>query len=75
MSMEEFGKQIHCDGEDCQAVTLAPVALRRQLLPDAPGLPKAEGWLFISGKGASRHFCPRCAVKQLAHIAQATRFE
>src|SRR5258708_7783790 len=72
MSVREDGKQIRCDGEGCQAVTALPVALRPQLLPPDSGTPAAEGWLFISGNGASRHFCPRCALKQLDRSVDST---
>ena len=65
MSIEADGRRIHCDGEGCHAVTSHPVALRQQLLLPEPGLPTAEGWLFINRNGAIRHFCPLCSLKQL----------
>ncbi len=75
MSVGGEGKQIHCDGEGCHAVTSLPVALRPVLLPLDHKLPTAEGWLFINVNGVSRHFCPLCAPKQLDLIACATCLE
>ena len=71
MSLGTDGKQIRCDGEGCRAVAALPVALRRQLIPLQPGLPEAEGWLFINSHGDCRHFCPLCSPQQLNHIALA----
>jgi hypothetical protein len=65
MSVSEIGKRILCDGEGCQAVASPPIALRAQLHSPDPELPTAEGWLFITGRGSSRHFCPRCALHSL----------
>ncbi len=75
MSVGTDGKQIRCDGEDCQAVASLPVALRRQLNSMPPSLPTTEGWLFITGNSGGRHFCPHCAPKQLTHIVLAVRSE
>ena len=69
MILEEDGKQIHCDGEGCLAVTCLPIALHPQWLPSSYLLPTVAGWLFISSNGVTRHFCPLCAVKQLDRIA------
>ena len=65
MSVREIGKKILCDGEGCQEVASLPIGLRAQLLSPDPELPAAEGWLFITGKGPSRHFCPSCAQKSM----------
>ena len=65
MSVTEGGKQIVCDGEDCQAVAFLPIALRAQLYSPEMRLPSAEGWLFVNCNSARRHFCPDCTRKQL----------
>jgi len=72
MSTSDAGTHIQCDGADCQAIALLPVALRHQLLPSAWAAAGAEGWLFISGSSVARHFCPRCASAQLDYIADNT---
>lgn len=68
MSLGETGRQISCDGEDCETVAALPIALRAQLLAPEPELPAPEGWLFITGNGPNRHYCPRCAPKLLDDI-------
>jgi len=67
------GKSIRCDGTGCQAVTAQPVALRSQLMPSHLRRPAAEGWLFITGNGPGRHFCPRCAAMQLGSLIDQQR--
>lgn len=49
-------------------MTPLPVALRSRLTPSHLRTPAAEGWLFITGNGPGRHFCPCCAAAQLNQI-------
>ena len=70
MSLGHDGKRIVCNGKSCSAVAAIPVALRPILL--VPGTPShsAEGWLFISKRDASLHFCPACARSYLEEHRQ-----
>lgn len=68
MSLSTNEKWILCDGEECQATASLPIALRSQLLPLHLREATANGWLFMSGTGASQHFCPRCAASQLERM-------
>jgi len=63
--VSEIGKRILCDGADCSAEASLPIALRALLRPHDSEGPSAAGWLFITGNGPSRHFCPNCASKSL----------
>jgi hypothetical protein len=71
MSTRADRNQILCDGENCGAVASLPIALRPCLIPRHLRLPAPEGWLFILSAGPDRHFCPRCAQKQLDRITGA----
>lgn len=68
MSIDNTGRYIRCDGKECEEVALAPIALNPSLGVSAAGLPSAAGWLFITGSGAGRHFCPQCALLPLSEI-------
>jgi hypothetical protein len=61
MSVSEIRNRILCDGADCKATAALPIGLRALLVVPDPEAPVATGWLFITGSGPSRHFCPQCA--------------
>jgi len=63
MCLSEDQQHLHCDGQDCDARTAIPVALRSTLQAQPPHA--ADGWLFVVGTGVSLHFCPHCALRQL----------
>ena len=56
-----LGRFIHCDGEGCDASAAMPIGLRSELAPAENGRRSAvDGWLFVTNKSGSRHFCPIC---------------
>ena len=64
MSVTHDGRQIRCDGTDCNAVAALPVALRPVLTPRPHQKSStAEGWLFVSRGGCLRHYCPACVYQ------------
>ncbi len=64
MTMDATGKTLHCDGEDCQARTPAPVALHSAAAE--PGKTRsAHNWLFVVREQRSLHFCPNCTRSYL----------
>jgi hypothetical protein len=65
MSLMKSGKWISCDGERCDAVVEAPIALRSVLSPSPHREHAASRWLFVARKDSWRHFCPRCAPRHL----------
>lgn len=62
MCLSVDGQHVLCDGKDCLSTTPVPVALRPTLNAQA-NLQLAEGWLFVIGSVACRHYCPLCAIK------------
>ena len=72
MSKGERGQFILCDGEGCQACVPAPVALRPSLSAETQEMLTAKKWLYVTGQGDSRHFCPQCAD---AYLENACRME
>jgi hypothetical protein len=69
MSLTADQKHIRCDGEGCEAVTPAPVALRPLLNRDDCAPQAAEGWLFVVRQGVSSHYCPACLEQALTRTA------
>jgi hypothetical protein len=70
LSIRADGKYLFCDGPDCQARTLAPVALQTLLPPDSQAH-STRGWLFVHEDEGIRHYCPRCAPRFLDALANS----
>lgn len=68
MSVGANGQYIVCDGEGCQAKTLAPIALYGLISVDSQNL-STKGWLFVHENERTYHFCPRCAPHSLKVLA------
>ena len=63
MSLEQDGKNIHCNGAGCKVRAFVPVA-RGGDAESAGRLQSARGWLFVLNDSAARHYCPRCSAHQ-----------
>ena len=69
MNLALDGRSINCDWCGCMTVARLPVALRPVLTP-AEQMPTSEGWLYVTTRDETYHFCSTCGAEYLKTLEE-----